>query len=101
MSMLDAVGMALLLGWDRAVDPGRCAPNPAMGTRRCNMGTGWPAIPTRRSLDCAMPPGGVWGYFRKPPGKRSAWAKRRTLTRKAERAFVATLGHRVGAPWDC
>lgn len=92
--MLDAVGMALLLGWDRAVDPGRCA----TGGRYCNAGRGWPAIPTRRSLDCATP--------RKPsrppgPSERTAWAKRRTLIRKAQRAFVEHLGHRMGAPWDC
>ena len=103
---LASVGAAILLGWDRAVDPGRCAPNPAMGTRRCNVGTGWPAVPTRRGLDCSHGLQCARYLSRSDlgrptgPAERHAWAKRRTLKRKAQRAFLAQLGHRMGAPWD-
>jgi hypothetical protein len=93
-----------LLAFDRAVDPGRCAPNPAMGLRRCNAGAGWPAIPTRIGLQCG------WGLMISPlpsridrpkpagPAERKRWVKRRQLERRAARRLQENNGHRCG-PW--
>lgn len=105
MGMIDAVGFALLLGWDRAVDPGICSGRWAI--RRCYQGeglpfAGWPAVPTRRGLDCADGQG-LARYIPRAalgrpagPAERHRWAKHRTLARRAERRAVERQGHRLG-----
>lgn len=101
MSILDAVGAALLLGWDRAVDPGACQYMMRACTLTDNVPVlGWPAVPTRRGLDCPMPPGGVRGPFRRPrgPSERTPWAKRRHNDRREARRLQEINGHRCD-PW--
>lgn len=106
---------AALLGWDRAIDPGTCSDR--LRYRRCYRadgmpiprGMGWPAMPTRRGLDCDDGQGQARYIPRaalgRPPGpaERHVWARRRTLARRAERRAVERQGHRLGwvggLPW--